>query len=147
MKHLNKKQLEELKKRLLEEKAKIVARYNENLEVQKRVSEEAKEPQDLEDLGQINYTEELLESLSQRDMEVLKEIEDALKRIENGTYGICEWTGEPIPYERLKAIPWTRFTAKGAEEYEETMGTSMTNNTYEPPVEDITIERDDIGED
>jgi hypothetical protein len=45
MKHLTKKQLEELKKRLLEEKAKIVARYNENLEVQKRVSEEAKEPQ------------------------------------------------------------------------------------------------------
>ncbi len=147
MKHLGKKQLEELRKKLLEEKAKILARYSDTVEAQKRVSEDAKEPQDLEDLGQITYTEELLESLSQRDTEVLKEIEDALKRIENGTYGICEWTGEEIPYERLKVIPWTRFTAKGAQEYEETMGTSMSSTTYEPPVEDITIERDDIGED
>jgi len=101
----------------------------------------------LEDLGQINYTEELLESLSQRDMEVLKEIEEALKRMKNGTYGICEWTGEYIPYERLKTIPWTRFTAKGAEEYEETMGTSMESTSYETSIEDISIERDDIGED
>lgn len=146
MNHLTKKQLEELKKRLLAEKSKILARYNETLETQMRVSEEAKEPQDLEDLGQINYTEDLLESLSQRDMEVLREIEEALKRIENGTYGICEWTGEEIPYERLKAIPWTRFTAAGAQGYEEAMGTSMGSSSYEPPVEDITIERDDIGE-
>lgn len=39
----------------------------------------------------------------------LHEVEAALKRIEAGTYGLCEATGRPIPAARLKAIPWTRF--------------------------------------
>ena len=38
------------------------------------------------------------------------EIEEALKRIEKGTYGVCELTNKPIPRARLEAIPWTRFT-------------------------------------
>jgi RNA polymerase-binding transcription factor DksA len=40
----------------------------------------------------------------------LFEIDEALRRIENHTYGVCELTGKPIPRERLRAIPWTRFT-------------------------------------
>ncbi|MHA3773033.1 TraR/DksA family transcriptional regulator [Verrucomicrobiota bacterium sgz303538] len=40
----------------------------------------------------------------------LEEIEAALHRIEDGTYGICERSGEPIPEERLDAVPWTRFS-------------------------------------
>lgn len=40
----------------------------------------------------------------------LAEVEAALKRIEAGTYGICEVTGEPISPERLRAIPWTRVS-------------------------------------
>jgi RNA polymerase-binding transcription factor DksA len=39
----------------------------------------------------------------------LYEIEQALNRIANGTYGICEVTGQPIELDRLRAIPWTRF--------------------------------------
>jgi RNA polymerase-binding transcription factor DksA len=38
----------------------------------------------------------------------IDEIDDALRRIDRGTYGICEYSGEPIPRERLKAIPWAR---------------------------------------
>lgn len=40
---------------------------------------------------------------------VLYEVEEALKRILNGTYGSCEQTGKPIPAARLRALPWTRF--------------------------------------
>jgi RNA polymerase-binding transcription factor DksA len=40
----------------------------------------------------------------------LFEINAALKRILNGTYGVCEETGQPIPAARLRAIPWTRFS-------------------------------------
>jgi RNA polymerase-binding transcription factor DksA len=40
--------------------------------------------------------------------DTVDEIDDALKRIVNGVYGICEYSGEPIPKERLKAIPWAR---------------------------------------
>jgi len=52
------------------------------------------------------------------DQEMLNEIEDALDRIENGVYGICEMTGKPIPLERLKAIPWTRFRVEVEKEIE-----------------------------
>ena len=45
----------------------------------------------------------------------LFEIEMALARIEDGSYGICEETEEPIESERLKAIPWTRLSIEGAE--------------------------------
>ena len=45
----------------------------------------------------------------------LLEIEFALSRIENGTYGICEETEEKIESERLLAIPWTRLSIEGAE--------------------------------
>lgn len=45
----------------------------------------------------------------------LMEIENALARIESGTFGICEETEEPIEPERLRAIPWTRLSIEGAE--------------------------------
>jgi DnaK suppressor protein len=45
----------------------------------------------------------------------LVEIDHALHRIENGTYGICEETEEPIEVERLFAVPWTRLSIEGAE--------------------------------
>lgn len=49
----------------------------------------------------------------------LFEIEKALSRIENGTFGVCEVTYEPIENVRLKAIPWTRYSIEGAEIVEE----------------------------
>ena len=45
----------------------------------------------------------------------LLEIESALGRIENGSYGFCEETEEVIEVERLRAIPWTRLSIEGAE--------------------------------
>ena len=45
----------------------------------------------------------------------LIEIESALARIENGSFGICEETEEVIEPERLRAIPWTRLSIEGAE--------------------------------
>lgn len=45
----------------------------------------------------------------------LLEIDQALGRIENGTYGICEETEEPIEIDRLFAVPWTRLSIEGAE--------------------------------
>ena len=48
-------------------------------------------------------------SLEENSEELLGEIDAALKRIEDGTYGICEGCGKPIGEERLEAIPWTRF--------------------------------------
>jgi DnaK suppressor protein len=46
--------------------------------------------------------------LKQTDAKILQAIEEALSRIDKGTYGVCRDCGEPIADARLKAIPWTR---------------------------------------
>lgn len=48
--------------------------------------------------------------LAIQQRERLAEVEAALKRLEDGTYGVSEKTGKPIPYERLRALPWARTT-------------------------------------
>ena len=57
--------------------------------------------------------DEIVAELSLEDVE-LAEVEAALTRIQEGRYGVCEATGEPIDPERLRAIPWTRFTQAAA---------------------------------
>ncbi len=52
------------------------------------------------------------------EQDVLYEIEEALKRIANGSYGICEVTHKPIPRARLEAVPWTRFSQQAERELE-----------------------------
>ena len=62
------------------------------------------------DSGTDNFDRDFALSLLSSDQDAVYEIEEALKRIERKTYGICELTGRPIPRARLEAIPWTRFT-------------------------------------
>ncbi|KYG67468.1 molecular chaperone DnaK [Bdellovibrio bacteriovorus] len=54
-------------------------------------------------------------SMHERLRSQLMEIESALARIENGSFGFCEETEEEIEPERLRAIPWTRLSIEGAE--------------------------------
>jgi RNA polymerase-binding transcription factor DksA len=51
-------------------------------------------------------------SLLATEQTALHEVEAALRRIESGTFGICEISGKRIPVARLKVVPWTRYTAK-----------------------------------
>jgi RNA polymerase-binding transcription factor DksA len=51
--------------------------------------------------------------------DALNEVNAALERIQNGSYGVCEATGQKIPEERLKIVPWTRFTCKVEERLEQ----------------------------
>jgi DnaK suppressor protein len=62
------------------------------------------------DSGTDNFDRDFALSLLSSDQDALYEIEEALKRIEKKTYGVCELTGKQIPKARLEAIPWTRFT-------------------------------------
>lgn len=59
-------------------------------------------------------------ALLSHDDDALHEIKAALTRIQTGTYGICEQSGEPIPEERLRAVPWTRHTRQVEELLERT---------------------------
>ncbi len=55
------------------------------------------------------YDRELDEGLEEGAQQTLAEIDAALRRIDDGTYGICEVCGKPIAPERLAAIPWARL--------------------------------------
>ena len=46
------------------------------------------------------------------------EVDAALDRLRRGTYGVCEESGKVIPDERLRAVPWTRYTREVAERHE-----------------------------
>jgi DnaK suppressor protein len=56
--------------------------------------------------------------LMDRDAKLLREVERALEKVKNGTYGLCEGTDEPIGYARLKLRPWTRYSVTYKEELE-----------------------------
>src|SRR3954454_23781036 len=62
------------------------------------------------DSGTDNFDRDFALSLLSSDQDAIYEIEEALKRIEKGTYGVCKLRMKPIPRARLEAIPWTRFT-------------------------------------
>jgi DnaK suppressor protein len=66
-------------------------------------------PTHMADFGTDNYEIDNILGLMDSERKILMEIDDALGRIENGTYGICEINGEPIPKARLEAIPWARY--------------------------------------
>ena len=64
------------------------------------------------DAGSDAYDRDFALNLLSQEQDALYEIDEALKRIELGTYGICEMSGKPINHERLEAIPFTRYTVE-----------------------------------
>jgi DnaK suppressor protein len=72
------------------------------------------------DGGTDSFDRDFALSLVANEQEALAEIEAAIQRIKNGTYGICEQTEKPIPKERLLAVPFTRYTAEAMKEVEKT---------------------------
>jgi RNA polymerase-binding transcription factor DksA len=70
------------------------------------------------DSGTDNFDRDFALSLLSSDQDAVYEIEEALKRIEKKTYGVCELTGKPIPKARLDAIPWTRFRVEAQAQLE-----------------------------
>src|SRR3954469_776206 len=70
------------------------------------------------DSGTDSFDRDFALSLLSSDQDAIYEIEEALKRIEKNTYGVCELTGKAIPKSRLEAIPWTRFTVQAQAQLE-----------------------------
>ncbi len=75
-------------------------------------------PQHMADQGTDTFDQSLALDLAASQRGLLKEIDDALGRIEAGTYGICEEMGKPISVERLRHTPWARFCIEAARAHE-----------------------------
>jgi DnaK suppressor protein len=71
------------------------------------------------DAGTDNYEQGFALGLMDNERKLLREIEDALERIEQKTYGTCEATGAPISKARLEAKPWARYCVEYARKLEQ----------------------------
>jgi RNA polymerase-binding transcription factor DksA len=70
------------------------------------------------DSGTDNFDRDFALTLLSSDQDAVFEIEEALKRIERDTFGVCELTNKNIPKTRLEVIPWTRFTVEAQAQLE-----------------------------
>jgi len=70
------------------------------------------------DAGSDAYDRDFALSLLSQEQDSLYEIDEALKRIEFGTYGVCEMSGKVIKRERLEALPFARYTVECQAEVE-----------------------------
>src|SRR5215813_7272097 len=73
-------------------------------------------PSDEGDLSQQSHEEWIFLNRNTIEIKLLREVEDALRRIERGTYGVCHECDEPISSKRLDAVPWAKYCVKCQEE-------------------------------
>ncbi len=66
-------------------------------------------PHDEGDLSQQSHEEWIFLNRNTLDIKLLREVQDALRRIESGAYGVCYECEEPISVKRLEAVPWAKF--------------------------------------
>src|SRR5688572_2456782 len=64
------------------------------------------------DAGSDAYDRDFALSLLSQEQDALYEIDEALKRLDMGTYGVCEMSGKPIAHARLEALPFARYTVE-----------------------------------
>lgn len=117
--------IEHFRQMLLEKRKEILKNVNEiEDEALKKSRQDAtgdlsSMPIHMADLGTDNYEQEFALGLMDSERNLIKEIDDALERIEQGTYGICECTGKQITKARLEAQPWARYCVEYARTLEQ----------------------------
>lgn len=121
---LTKKQLEHFKVKLSVEKNRVLEEMTDLQKSSLKTSisdasgENSRYSYHLGDVASLSYGREFDMGLSERQQKYLEQIDEALERIENGTYGICKVTGELISIERLEEVPVAKYSVKGKEQLE-----------------------------
>jgi len=107
--------IEHFKQLLLQKRREIISNVNEMKDETLKQSrldasgDLSSMPIHMADIGTDNYEQEFALGLMDSERKLLRETDDALQRIEQGTYGLCEVTGKQIPKARLEAQPWARY--------------------------------------
>ncbi len=109
---LTRKELNGLKQILLEKRAQIVGAVltMEDARSAGNGGDLSSMPLHMADIGSDNYEQEFTLGLVESERKLLVEIDAALKRIQDKTYGVCIITGTPIPKERLEIKPWAKYS-------------------------------------
>ena len=114
-KFMNSKQVNYFKKKLLDWKKELLSESNITIE---KLKEEVSNKPDITDRASIESDRTLELRTRDRARKLLSKINKALKKIEDGSYGYCEETMEPISIERLKARPIATLTLEAQENHE-----------------------------
>ncbi len=107
---LNKADLEHFRELLLEKRREILGDVGsmEN-EAFKNQDNHSSSPMHMADVGTDNFEQEFTLGLIESERQMLREIHEAIGRIEDGTYGVCAGTGKVISRARLEATPWAKY--------------------------------------
>jgi DnaK suppressor protein len=97
---------DKVKRRLIAKRDELLNDLAKNREVSDETVDES--AQDMADRATSAYTKEFAYSLSESDRKILLLIDEALGRLEAGTYGTCVNCGQPVQEKRLEAVPWAR---------------------------------------
>ncbi len=113
---LKKSEIENFKKRLLDLRAKLTGSLRESSqEVKQSTDKGSRYSQHQADQGTDDFDRTVTLELTSQELGQLKQIDRALEKIEENTYGICDVTEEEIPLKRLEAIPYATMTVKAQE--------------------------------
>jgi len=121
--------IDRFKQMLLEKRQEIIGSVNEMKNEALRKSrldasgDLSSMPIHMADIGTDNYEQEFALGLMDGERKLLKEIDNALQRIDGGSYGVCQGTGEPIAKARLEAKPWARYSIEYAKTLEQGLAT------------------------
>jgi len=108
---LSKQDLQYFRNLLLERRREIIGDVGSmESEAFKGGSNLSNMPIHMADVGTDNFEQEFTLGLIESERQVLREIQEALVRIDNGSFGICMGTGKQIPRVRLEAVPWAKYT-------------------------------------
>ena len=120
---LSAKQLREFKELLLEKRAQLAGDVqrltSEALHRGEGGNDHSPMPIHMADIGSDNWEQDFTLGLIANEENVVREIDEALSRIEDRTYGVCMATGEPIGLARLEAKPWAKYCIEYARMREE----------------------------
>ena len=119
MTELDEKFVAQQKQRLQDLKEELLRVRRGMEEDERQRSEEERDTQlDSGDMSQEMFTREMDATIGEQVERRLKDVDRALQKIEEGTYGICDDTGEPIPKGRLEAVPEAIRTVEAQQRYE-----------------------------
>lgn len=116
---LTKNQVQDFKKHLEELREQLMASLRTNAAEVKRPDEATGYSQHQADQGTDDIDRLIGLQVAGQEWKLLKQIDYALKKIDDGTYGVCEISGEPIPLPRLKAMPYATTTVKAQQMLEQ----------------------------
>ena len=115
---IKEKDIEKFKKQLHKIKAQLMNTLKSVSDEVKSADESKGYSQHQADEGTDDFDQAISIEVSSKEQDIIKRVERALEKIEEGTYGVCDVSGDDIPLKRLQAVPYATMTVAAQEKFE-----------------------------